>query len=88
MKVHLNCPACGKRMRMESYEIEGWHMWPECACGLRGPLCSAATHRGAAIKAGRAMRAIMGRIEERIRAAYVSGEQFGRFYRNFKGGAL
>ena len=77
----INCPACGARMTLETYEIDGWHAWPECGCGLRGPLCSAATHRGAAIKAGRAMRRIMDAVEVRIaradNAAFAHGLRVG-----------
>ena len=77
----INCPACGARMKTRTYEIDGWRAWPECGCGLRGTLCSAATHRGAAIKAGRAMRGIADAVEARIakadNAAFAHGLRVG-----------
>ena len=53
----INCPACGARMTLinckEGHISAAWH---HCDCGLRTTSHGAATHRGAAIKAGRAMR--------------------------------
>ncbi len=40
-------------------------------CGLSGPRYTAGTHRGAAIKAGRAMRVIVDALRDRARGQYA-----------------
>jgi hypothetical protein len=60
MSKPIYCPACGARMDAGSAG-DPPHViaWLQCAkCGLRSDHYGAETHRGAAIKAGRAMRAI------------------------------
>jgi len=78
----INCPACGARMNMAGVH----YCETTCAvrvvcpkCGLSGPRYTAGTHRGAAIKAGRAMRGIIARIEARAQPrAYRDGYDAGQ----------
>lgn len=64
MSNPINCPACGARMTLCRWPHHA-KAWYECACGLRGPYGCSASDRGAAIKAGRAMRRIVEMIEAR-----------------------
>lgn len=68
MSNPIYCPACGKKMDTGSAGDEPWViMWLQCAkCGLRSDTYGAATHRGAAIKAGRAMRRICHAVDVRV----------------------
>ncbi len=71
--IPINCPACGARMRMEAYDLGRWAAWYVCpTCELHGSSMGAATHRGAAIRAGRAMRRIVEAIQDRARRQYAS----------------
>jgi hypothetical protein len=65
-------------MKLESYDIGRWAAWYECACGVHNASICADTHRGAAIKAGRAMRAIVRAVEVRISKARIDGLWAGR----------
>ena len=59
----INCPACGARMKLRMHE-SGRLLYYDCfRCDIRGPRSGGKTHRGAAIKAGRAMRRIVEAIE-------------------------
>jgi len=72
MSRSINCPACGARMTLEVYEIITWQAWYACnACGLHSGSIGALTRRGAAIRAGRAMRGIIDAIRERARGQYA-----------------
>lgn len=68
MSRSINCPACGTRMKM--FWIQSIFTKYEarygCDCGLCGPVYYAPTRRGAAIRAGRAMRRIVEMVDHRI----------------------
>jgi len=84
MSKPINCPACGARMDAGSAGDTPWVLaWLQCSeCGLRSDHYAAETRRGAAIKAGRAMRAICEavevRIAERDNASFAHGLREGR----------
>ena len=75
----MYCPACGARMIYDpSYGYDDGEravmvqaLCPGCL--LAGPCEYSRTERGAAIKAGRAMRAICRAVEERIAKARIDG---------------
>ena len=81
----INCPACVARMTLCYAELPGENtenILYQChKCFLAGPIEMANTHRGAAIKAGRAMRGIADAVEARIatanNAAFAHGLRVG-----------
>jgi len=81
----INCPACGARMTLCYAELPGENtenILYQChKCFLAGPIEMANTHRGATIKAGRAMRGIADAVEARIaradNAAFAHGLRVG-----------
>jgi hypothetical protein len=85
----IYCPACVARMKKQQlYQwidddetTDGPSVYYYCSCGLRGPVRAGVSFRGAAIKAGRAMRGIVDAVDVRIakheNAADVAGSLRG-----------
>ena len=80
MSRPINCPACGAHMEMRklyswNYEHSAYgpNVYYICSCGLQGPVYNSSSFRGAAIKAGRAMRRTVEMVDKRIRNRIVVG---------------
>jgi hypothetical protein len=78
----IYCPACGAKMFFDAVDC-GTAIMTHCRCPgiecrLAGPIEQAMTERGAAIKAGRAMRALVRAVEVRIAKARIDGLWAGR----------
>jgi len=83
MSKPINCPTCGAKMKMKKLyqwvdddeSSDGDCAYYYCTCGLRGPTMSGRSWRGAATRAGRAMRAICDAVEARVTDAFDRGQR-------------